>query len=72
MPCLIERGHMITLAIDYNTQRRQRRSWSEKANERCRSALRRVTLLPKAAVVAIFTRQTPRGRPARAAAGLLV
>jgi hypothetical protein len=63
---------MITLAIDYNTQRRPRRSWSEKANARCRGALRRVTLLPKAAIVAIFSREMPKSRPARAAAGFLV
>lgn len=63
---------MITLAIDYNTHRRQRRSWSEKANARCRSLARRVSLLPKAAVLAIFSRESPQGRGARAAAGLLV
>jgi hypothetical protein len=63
---------MITLAIDYNTRRRLRRSWSEKANARCRSLARRVTMLPKAAIVAIFSRETPEGRPARAAAGFLV
>jgi hypothetical protein len=31
-----------------------------------------MTLLPKAALGAIFKRETPKGRPARAAAGLLV
>jgi hypothetical protein len=63
---------MIRLAIDYNTQRRQRRSWSEKANARCRSFAHRVTSLPQAAVLAIFRRKAPQGKAARAAAGLLV
>lgn len=49
---------MITLAIDYNTHRRLRRSWSEKANARCRSLLRGISLLPKAAFDALFRRET--------------
>lgn len=56
MPCLIERV-IVTLALDYNTHRRLRRSWSEKANARCRHFLRGTVLLPKATLDLLLRRE---------------
>ena len=69
MPCLISEA-MITLELDYNTHRRQRRSWSEKAGARCRCFLREVALLPKAALGAFLPRERASRITGRASAGL--